>query len=169
MLASGSRHGEAVGAALGGLGMVAFYGLTMLFSLAMLVYLPAALAQAALRGTVAAGFDWRAALAFIRANLGNYLLSLVDLPGRQPGLPARHPALLRGHLPGGVLGLSRARRRPRPGDPVRPVTSPTAARRPAAAYSRSATVRCAAAERAVSCSVASAPQPGPCRGRSPSV
>ncbi len=77
MLASGSRHGEAAGAALAGLGMVAFYGLTMLLSLAMLVYLPAALTRAALRGTVADGFDWRAAIGFIRANLGNYLLSLV--------------------------------------------------------------------------------------------
>jgi hypothetical protein len=77
MLASGSRHGEAAGAALAGLGMMAFYGLTMLLSLAMLVYLPAALTRVALRGTVADGFDWRAATGFIRANLGNYLLSLV--------------------------------------------------------------------------------------------
>ncbi len=77
MLASGSRHGEAAGAALAGLGMLAFYGLTMLFSLAMLVYLPAALMRTALRGTVADGFDGRAIVAFVRANLGNYLLSLV--------------------------------------------------------------------------------------------
>jgi hypothetical protein len=77
MLASGSRHGEAAGAALAGLGGLAFYGLTMLFSLAMLVYLPAALTRAALRGTVADGFDWRAVVGFIRANAGNYLLSLV--------------------------------------------------------------------------------------------
>jgi hypothetical protein len=77
MLASGSRHGEAAGAALAGLGMVAFYGLMLLFSLAMLVYMPAALARAALRGTVADGFDWRAIVDFIRTNPGNYLLALV--------------------------------------------------------------------------------------------
>jgi hypothetical protein len=46
-------------------------------SLALVVYLPAALARAALRGTVADGFAWREILAFITANLGNYLLSLV--------------------------------------------------------------------------------------------
>jgi hypothetical protein len=77
MLASGSRHGEAAGAALAGLGMVAFYGFTMLISLVMLVYLPAALARTALRGSVTDGFDWRAVIAFIRANPANYLLSLV--------------------------------------------------------------------------------------------
>ena len=49
----------------------------MLASLALAVYLPAALARAALRGTVADGFAWREILGFIRANLGNYLLSLV--------------------------------------------------------------------------------------------
>ncbi len=82
MLASGMRHAEATGSAetaLVGLGMLAFYGLTMLLSVAILVYLPAALARAALRGTIADGFDWRANVAFIRANLGNYLLSLVAL------------------------------------------------------------------------------------------
>jgi hypothetical protein len=67
---------QALGA-LGGLAMVAFYGLFMIASLAMAVYLPAALARAALRGTMADGFDWRAVVDFIRANLGNYLLSLV--------------------------------------------------------------------------------------------
>ena len=77
MLASGSHHGEAAGAALAGLGMMASYGLMMLFSLAMLVYLPAALTRVALSGTVADGFDTRAIVAFIRANVGNYLLSLV--------------------------------------------------------------------------------------------
>ncbi len=77
MLAAGSRRGEPAGAALVGLGMVAFYGLTMLFSLAMFVYLPAALARTALRGAVADGFDWRGVVDFIRLNLGNYLLSLV--------------------------------------------------------------------------------------------
>ena len=49
----------------------------MLASLALAVYLPAALARSALRGTVADGFAWREILGFIKANLGNYLLSLV--------------------------------------------------------------------------------------------
>jgi hypothetical protein len=82
MLLGGARHSaefdpsQALGA-LGGLAMVAFYGLFMIASLAMAVYLPAALARSALRGTVADGFDWRAVVDFIKANLGNYLLSLV--------------------------------------------------------------------------------------------
>jgi hypothetical protein len=81
MLLGGARSSEfdpsqAVGA-IGGLAMVALYGLFMLASLAMAVYLPAAIARAALRGTVADGFDWRAAVGFIKANLGNYALSLV--------------------------------------------------------------------------------------------
>jgi hypothetical protein len=63
--------------AMGGLGLVGFYGLAMLASLALAVYLPAALVRAAMRGTVADGFAWSAIVAFIRANLGNYFLSLV--------------------------------------------------------------------------------------------
>ena len=78
MALSGSGRGpsEALGV-LGGLGIVALYGLVMVVSLALAVYLPAALARAALRGTVADGFAWREILAFIQANLGNYLLTLV--------------------------------------------------------------------------------------------
>jgi hypothetical protein len=57
--------------------MFAAYGVMMLLSLALAVYLPAALAGAALRGTIGAGFDWRRTLAFVRANPGNYLLALV--------------------------------------------------------------------------------------------
>lgn len=64
-------------AALGGLGIVALYGVVMLVSLALGVYLPAALARSALRGTVGDGFAWREVFAFIRANLGNYLLTLI--------------------------------------------------------------------------------------------
>lgn len=66
----------AVGA-LGGLGVLAFYGLVMVASLALAVFLPAAVARAAVRGSIRAGFEWQAILAFIRANLGNYLLALV--------------------------------------------------------------------------------------------
>jgi len=72
----GSDVSDALGV-MGGLGVVALYGLVMVVSLAVAVYLPAALARAALRGTVADGFAWREILGFIRANLGNYLLSLV--------------------------------------------------------------------------------------------
>jgi hypothetical protein len=67
---------EAVGA-LGGLAVVALYGLVMLLSLAMAVYMPAAIARAAVRGAIGAGFEWAAVIGFIRANLGNYLLSVV--------------------------------------------------------------------------------------------
>ncbi|HXK12556.1 MAG TPA: DUF4013 domain-containing protein [Vicinamibacteria bacterium] len=73
---SGSRASEALGL-LGGLGIVALYGVVMVLSLVLFVYLPAVLARVAMRGTVADGFAWREALAFIQANLGNYLLSLV--------------------------------------------------------------------------------------------
>ena len=72
----GSDPSEALGL-MGGLGIVAVYGLVMVASLALAVYLPAALARAALRGTVSDGFAWREILGFIKANLGNYLLSLV--------------------------------------------------------------------------------------------
>ena len=73
---SGADPAEALGL-LGGMGIVALYGLVMMTSLALAVYLPAALARAALRGTVGDGFAWQEVLAFIKANLGNYLLSLV--------------------------------------------------------------------------------------------
>jgi hypothetical protein len=63
--------------ALGGLGIVALWGLVMVASLALAVYLPAALARSSLRGTVQDGFAWREIFAFITANLGNYLLALV--------------------------------------------------------------------------------------------
>jgi hypothetical protein len=73
---SGADPSEAL-EVMGGLGIVALYGLVMLSSLALAVYLPAALARAALRGNVKDGFAWREVLGFIKANLGNYLLSLV--------------------------------------------------------------------------------------------
>jgi hypothetical protein len=81
MLLGGARTSDfdpsqAIGA-IGGLAMVALYGLFMLASLAMALYMPAALARAALRGTVADGFAWRPIVDFIKANLGNYLLSIL--------------------------------------------------------------------------------------------
>jgi hypothetical protein len=72
----GGRPSEVLGL-FGGLGIVGLYGLVMLTSLALAVYLPAALARSAVRGTVADGFAWRETLLFIQANLGNYLISLV--------------------------------------------------------------------------------------------
>ena len=73
----GDRDPSAALAALGGLGMVAFYGLAMLASLAFAVYLPAAIVRSTVHGTVADGFAWQKVVGFIRVNLGNYLLSLV--------------------------------------------------------------------------------------------
>jgi hypothetical protein len=73
---AGDSASDAIGV-LGGLGVVAAYGFLMLASLALAVYLPAALARSALRGTVGDGFAWREILGFIQANLGNYLISLV--------------------------------------------------------------------------------------------
>jgi hypothetical protein len=72
----GARPSDAMGL-MGGLGIVALYGLVMVASLVLALYLPAALARAALRGTVGDGFAWREIVAFITANPGNYLLALV--------------------------------------------------------------------------------------------
>jgi hypothetical protein len=68
---------EALFAALGGLGMLLFYAAAMLAWLALMVYLPAAMTRAALRDRFAEGFAWREVVGFIKANLGNYALSLV--------------------------------------------------------------------------------------------
>lgn len=64
-------------AALGGFGTLLFYAVAMIAGLAALAYVPAALARAALRDSFSEGFAWREITAFIRANLGNYALSLV--------------------------------------------------------------------------------------------
>ena len=79
VLALSGRRGDPseVLGLLGGLGIVGLYALVMVTSLALAVYLPAALARAALRGTVADGFAWRETLGFIQANLGNYVITLV--------------------------------------------------------------------------------------------
>lgn len=76
VLAGGHHPSDAL-AALGGLGILAFYAVIAVVSLVIAVFLPAALARAALRGSVREGFAWREILAFIQANLGNYLLALV--------------------------------------------------------------------------------------------
>jgi hypothetical protein len=79
MVLSGGGHHDLADAlgVLGGLGVVALYGLVMLVSLALAIYMPAALARAAMRGTVADGFAWREIVRFITANLANYLITLV--------------------------------------------------------------------------------------------
>lgn len=74
-----TRRSEAedVLGALGGIGLVGLYGILLLVGLALALYLPAAFTRVALRNDFAQGFAFSANLAFIRANLGNYLLSLV--------------------------------------------------------------------------------------------
>ncbi len=80
MALGGLRHGDDMAQGLGalsGLGLVAVYGLSLLFSVALGIYLPSALVRVALLGSIAEGFGWRQNLEFIRANLANYALSLV--------------------------------------------------------------------------------------------
>jgi len=72
-----AREAADAAGALSGLGIVAVYGFALLLSLVLTVYVPAALVRAALHGGIAEGFRWRENVAFIRANLGNYLLSIV--------------------------------------------------------------------------------------------
>ena len=61
----------------GALAIVAIYGVILVVSLAVAIYLPAALVRTSLRGSVGAGLEWRENVAFIRQNLANYALSLV--------------------------------------------------------------------------------------------
>ena len=77
--ASGALDDSAGGlfAAFGGLGMLLLWAIIMITSLAALVYLPAAMARAAMRDSFSEGFAWREIAAFIQANLGNYALALV--------------------------------------------------------------------------------------------
>jgi hypothetical protein len=77
--ASGGLDDGASGlfAALGGLGTLVFWAIVMVVSLAAIVYLPAAMARAALRDSFSEGFAWREIVGFIQANLGNYALALV--------------------------------------------------------------------------------------------
>jgi hypothetical protein len=68
--------GEAVGA-LGGLLIVAGYGLFALLALALALFLPAVFVRVALKDRFSEAFAFREHLAFIKANLANYALSLV--------------------------------------------------------------------------------------------
>jgi Protein of unknown function (DUF4013) len=68
---------EDVMGAVGGLGLLAFWALAMVGGLALAVYLPAALVRTVMRESFAEGFNFGANVAFIRANIGNYALSVV--------------------------------------------------------------------------------------------
>jgi len=68
---------EALFATLGGLGMLVFYLLIFVVSILAAAYLPAAMGRAALRESFSEGFAWREIVAFIRANLGNYALTII--------------------------------------------------------------------------------------------
>jgi len=72
-----SEGAGSAAAALGGLGLAAAYGVVLLASLALMVYLPAVFVRVALEDDFAAGFAFARHLAFIRDNLGNYALSIV--------------------------------------------------------------------------------------------
>jgi hypothetical protein len=63
--------------ALGALGIAALYGIGMLVSLALAIYLPAALARTALSGSIGDGFAWREIIGFIRENPANYALTIL--------------------------------------------------------------------------------------------
>jgi hypothetical protein len=76
-LGRGGRPADEALAALGGLGIVGLYVGFILLTVALSLYLPAAFVRVALRGAFKDGFDWRANVEFIRANLANYALSLV--------------------------------------------------------------------------------------------
>jgi hypothetical protein len=67
---------DVVGVA-GGLGLMALYALILVAALALAVYLPAALVRTVWRESFAEGFDFRANVAFITANLANSALSVV--------------------------------------------------------------------------------------------
>lgn len=56
--------------------VLALYALFMLAMFALMVYLPAALVRLALLGRFGAAFEWRENLAFIKRNLGPYLLAM---------------------------------------------------------------------------------------------
>jgi hypothetical protein len=61
-----------------GLGIIVLYALVAVVSLALAIYMPAALARASLSGRAGSAFEWRENLAFIRDNLASYALALVS-------------------------------------------------------------------------------------------
>jgi hypothetical protein len=70
------KASDALGFA-GAMGVMALYAGCAIVGLALAVYLPSALARAALAGRAGVAFEWRENLAFIRDNLASYALALV--------------------------------------------------------------------------------------------
>ena len=75
--ASDNRAAQEFLGVFGGLGVVALYGLFFVLWVAVNVVLPAAAVRVIFKNDLAAGFDIKAIIRFVRENLGNYLLSLV--------------------------------------------------------------------------------------------
>ncbi len=75
-MARGSGDSDAIGGLMG-LGVTSLIGIAALMMMALMVYVPAALARFALTGRFAAGFEVMENVAFIRRNALNYVLSLV--------------------------------------------------------------------------------------------
>ncbi len=78
-LAGRSHDAESAMGVLAGTGLIGLYALFLVVALVLALYLPAAFVRVVMRDSFAEGFAFAANLAFIRANLGNYLLSLVLL------------------------------------------------------------------------------------------
>ena len=76
-LSRASEGASSAAAALGGLGMAGAYGLLMLLALVLAVFLPAVFVRVVLKDRFSEAFAFREHLAFIKANLANYALSLV--------------------------------------------------------------------------------------------
>ncbi len=75
-MAKGSGDSDAIGGLMG-LGVTSLIALAALVMMALMIYVPAALARYALTGRFAAGFEVMENVAFIRRNALNYALSLV--------------------------------------------------------------------------------------------
>ena len=76
-LSRASEGASSAAAAIGGLGMAGAYGLLMLLALVLAVFLPAVFVRVVLKDSFGEAFAFREHLAFIKANLANYALSLV--------------------------------------------------------------------------------------------
>jgi hypothetical protein len=76
-ITGGSEGAERATAVLGGLGILFFYAGIFVVSVAMMVFMPAALTRVVFKESLGAGLEIRPIVGFIRQNLGNYLLTLV--------------------------------------------------------------------------------------------
>jgi len=70
------RHGAEVFGAMAGLGIVALYGVLIVLSMALGLYMPAVLARLAILRRFGVVMEVRENFGFIKRNLGEYLLSL---------------------------------------------------------------------------------------------